>query len=122
MKTVQSLKVAALVPLGFMVLVLLTFGLGETLSGDLSGMMHFVPVVFAVLVAWLCWKRPLWGGVLLLAGVVFEVIAFWGILINRPPMWFWTLIIMILPLAFSGLLLLTAEWVKRIKQIGPATK
>ena len=100
MKTVQSLKVAAFVPLGFMVLVLLTFGIGETLSGDLSGLVHFVPVIFAVLVAWLCWKHPLWGGVLLLAGVVFEVIAFWGVLVGRPPMWFWTLIIMILPLAF----------------------
>jgi len=117
MKAVQSLKIAALVPLGFMVLVLSIFGVGETLSGDLSGLMHFVPVVFAVLVTWLCWKHPLWGGFLLLAGVIFEVVAFWGILGNKPPMWFWTLIIMILPLAFSGLLLLTAEWIKRIKQI-----
>lgn len=116
MKTVQSLKVAALVPLGFMVLILLILGIGETLGGDLSGLMHFVPVIFVALVAWLCWKHPLWGGVLLLAGVVFEVIAFWGVLVGRPPMWFWMLIIMILPLAFSGLLLLTAEWVKRMKQ------
>jgi len=116
MKAVHSLKIAALVPIGFMVLVLSTFGIGETLSGDLSGLMHFVLVIFAVLVAWLCWKHPLWGGVFLLAGVIFEVIAFWGILSNRPPMWFWTLIIMILPLAFSSLLLLTAEWIKRINR------
>jgi len=117
MKTVQGLKIAALVPLAFMVLLLLSFGIGETLSGDWSGLMHFVPVIFAVLVAWVCWKRPLWGGVLLLIGVVFEVVFFWGTLVGRPPMWFWPLIIMILPLAFSGLLLLTAEWVQHIKQV-----
>lgn len=119
MKTVQGLKIAALLPLIFMSLVLITFGVGESLSGDLGGLMHFVPVILAGLVIWLCWKHPLWGGVLLLAGVVLEVIAFWGVLVDRPPAWLLALIIMIMPLAFSGLLLLMAEWVGRLKQNTP---
>ena len=116
MKTIQGLKIAAMLPLGFMILILLAFGIGESLGGDLGGLMHLVPVVFVGLVIWLCWKRPLWGGLLLLAGALLEMIVSLNVLLNRPPLWYWTLIIMILPLAFSGLLLLMAEWVGRIQR------
>lgn len=115
MKTIQGLKIAAMVPLGFMVLVLLAFGIGETLGGDWSGIQHFVPVVFIGLVVWLCWEKPLWGGILLLAGAAFETFMFQRMLFNGDlseiiaP-----LLIMILPLAFSGLLLLIAHWVGHI--------
>jgi hypothetical protein len=115
MNTIKGLKIAAMVPLGVMVLVLLAFGIGESVGGDLTGLMHLVPVVFVGVVVWLCWKRPLWGGILLLAGAGFEALTFWKLFsmadaaaIISP------LVIMILPLAFSGLLLLAAEWVGRL--------
>jgi len=77
MKTVRGLKIAAMIPLGFMALILLIFAVGESVGGDLSGLMHLLPVVLVGLVAWLCWKRPLWGGILLLAGAIFEAVFFW---------------------------------------------
>jgi hypothetical protein len=77
--------------------------------------MHLVPVVFVGLVVWLCWKRPLWGGILLLAGALFEVISFWRMLTNADASAIISpLVIMIVPLAFSGLLLLLAAWIGRI--------
>jgi hypothetical protein len=115
MKTIQALKFAAMVPLAFMVLILLAFGVGEILGGDFSGIQHFVPVIFVGLVVWLCWKRPLWGGILLLAGAVLQAAMFWRLFIRAEageiiaP-----LVIMILPLAFSGLLLLLAHWLGRM--------
>ena len=114
MKTIRGLKIAAMIPLGFMMLILLAFGIGESVGGDLSGLMHLVPLVFAGLVIWLCWKRPLWGGILLLAGALFEAFRFRGAFVsaNQGSM-IWPLIIMILPLALSGLLLLTAAWIGR---------
>ena len=120
MRTIRGLKIAAMIPLGFMVLVLLMFGIGETLGGDLSGLMHLVPVVFVGLVIWLCWKRPSWGGILLLVGVLLEVIMFWRMFTSADTSAMVApLVIMILPLAFSGLLLLIAEWVGRIQHIAP---
>jgi hypothetical protein len=114
MKTIQALKISAMVPLGFMVLVLLLFGIGETLGGDLSGIQHFVPVIFVGLVVWLCWRRPLWGGILLLAGAVFEAAVFWRFFAEAEAgAIIAPLVIMVLPLAFSGLLLLLAHWLGR---------
>jgi hypothetical protein len=116
MKTIKGLKIAAMVPLGFMVLSLLIFGIGESVGGDLSGLMHLVPVVFVGLVIWLCWKRPLWGGILLLAGAIFEAVSF-GILLAdvEPGEVASPVIILILPLTISGVLLLAAAWVGRKK-------
>jgi hypothetical protein len=117
MNTIKGLKIAAMVPLGFMVLVLLMFGIGESMGGDLSGLMHLVPVVFVGIVIWLCWKRPLWGGILLLAGAVFEAITFWKLFSEADATAIIApLVIIILPLAFSGLLLLAAEWVGRLQR------
>lgn len=114
MKATHTLKTVAMLPLAFMVLILLLFGIGETVGGDISGIQHFVPVIFVGLVAWLGWKRPLWGGILFLAGALVEAAVFWRFFaeaeagaIAAP------LVIMVLPLAFSGLLLLLAEWVGR---------
>ena len=120
MKTVQGLKVVAMLPLAFMLMVLMMFGIGEMAGGDLSGAGHLIPVIFAGLIIWLCWKRPLWGGSLLMLGAAFEVFVFRDIfhapsleLVLAP------LFMMILPLAFSGLLLLTAAWLGRIDVIAP---
>ena len=115
MTTIRGLKIAAMVPLGFMVLVLLIFGIGETVGGDLSGIQHFVPVIFVGLVVWLCWKRPLWGGILLLVGALFEAVVFMGFLTKAEAgSIIAPLVIMVLPLAFSGLLLLLVHWLGRM--------
>lgn len=114
MKTMQALKVVSLLPLGFMVLVLLMFAIGESVGGDLSGLMHLVPVVFVGLVIWLCWKHPQWGGLLLLAGAVFEALSFWRLFLQADAAAIISpLVIMILPLALSGLLLLIVAWLER---------
>jgi hypothetical protein len=116
MQTIRGLKIAAMVPLGFMVLVLLMFGIGEVVGGDLSGIQHIVPVVFVGLVVWLCWRRPLWGGILLLLGASFFTLTFWRMFTSEDlSAMVAPLVIMILPLAFSGLLLLAAEGVGRIR-------
>lgn len=114
MKTTKALRIVALLPLGFMVSILLLFGLGEALGGDLSGLMHLVEVVIAVAVAWVACKRPRWGGVLMLFGAAFQTLRFWnmfqradGAAMTAP------LFIIILPLAFSGLLLLLVDWMDR---------
>ena len=116
MKTVKWLKIAAMVPLGFMVAILLVFAIGESVGGDLSGLMHLVPVGFVILVSWFCWKRPLWGGILLLAAAIFEAV-FFGISMRGagPGAVVSPIIIMIMPLTLSGALLLTAAWVGRNK-------
>jgi hypothetical protein len=116
MKTIKGLKIAAMVPLGFVVAILLIFAIGESGGGDLSGLMHLVPVVLVGLVIWLCWKRPLWSGILLLAVAIFEAVSFGILLADAEPGGVASpVIILILPLTVSGLLLLTAAWIGRKK-------
>ena len=114
MKTTKALRIVALLPLGFMVAILLLFGLGEALGGDLSGLMHLVEVVIAAAVAWVAWKYPRWGGVLMLLGAGFQTLRFWNTF-QRATASAMTapLFIIILPLAFSGLLLLLVDWMDR---------
>ncbi len=111
MKTIKGLKIAALVPLGWMALISLAFGIGETVGGDWSGLGHFVPLILVGLAIWLGWKRPLWGGALLLVGAVLMALPFsraWG----DPQEWLAPFLILILPLALSGLLFLFAGWLE----------
>jgi tellurite resistance protein TehA-like permease len=54
MKTSKILKILALLPVGWIVLVSLVFGIGESLGGDVGGLMHLVPVVVLGLAVWLC--------------------------------------------------------------------
>jgi hypothetical protein len=117
MKTVKGLKIAAMVPLAFMVVILLIFAIGESVEGDLSGLMHLLPVVLIGLVAWLGWKHPLWGGILLHAGAILEAVLF-GLAFRGagPGGVISPIIIMILPLTLSGVLLLTAAGVGRTRQ------
>ena len=85
MKTTQALKIVAILPLVFTVSVLLLFGVGEAVGGDLSGLMHLVEVLIVGAVIWLAWKRPVWGGALLLAGASFQIIRFWNALQQAGP-------------------------------------
>lgn len=115
MKTIRGLKIAAMVPLGFMVLMLLIFGIGEMVGGDITGIQHFAQLIVLGLIAWLGWKRPFWGGILLLgcAGLLAFVFVSMpaepdmGAVISQFT-------IVILPLAFSGILLLLAHWQGRM--------
>lgn len=118
MKT-KGLKIAALVPPAFMVLVLLAFGIGESLGGDLSGLMHLAQAAPVLLVIWLGWKRPLWGGILLLLGAAFKALTFWRQFPGADsPAMISPSVIMILPLALSGVLLLVSARLAKVKPSG----
>jgi hypothetical protein len=113
-KTVKGLKIAAMIPLGLIALIYLVFGIGESLGGEPGGWMHLVELVILGLVMWLCWKFPLWGGVLLL---VFSLVGGMQLLLVAPhslsPATSPVVLIRYLPMALSGILLLAAWWVKR---------
>jgi hypothetical protein len=88
-RTARWLAVVALVPLGLQVAVYLVFGIGEMASGDWSGAGHLVPAIATGVLGFLCWKRPLEGGVaLLLVGVITLLLTSGGaaILIVAAPM------------------------------------
>ena len=115
MKFVRSLKLLALLPIAFLGLVFLLFGLGEALGGDLSGLMHLVELAILLAAIWLCWKRPLWGGIFLLAVALFRLIALVPELFLRPPgsIWSPSLFLLILIPAISGGLFLWAGLLER---------
>ena len=83
--THQIAKRIRLVALGLVAVtvgMLLIFTIGEVAGGDISGLQHLLQAVPLVIVAWLAWRHPLWGGItlitvsLVLAGlyfVLFEV-------------------------------------------------
>jgi len=96
---VRGTMIAALIPLGLQAVVLALFGLGEMLSGDLSGAGHLLSLVATVLTAFLAWRRPLEGGIAL---VVMGLVAAAG---YRDLT---AIAIMSAPQLVSGLLFLTA--------------
>lgn len=113
MNTTKALKIVAMLPLAFMVAILLLFGIGEAMGGDLSGLMHLVEVAIVGAVVWLAWKRPLWGGILLLIGAALQTFNFWHAFQNADASAVIApLVIILLPLAFSGLLLLLVHWLE----------
>jgi len=115
MKTVSILKIIGLLPIGLIALVSLAFGIGESTGGDLGGLMHLVSFVIVGLAMWLCWKRPLWGGILLLAIALFRTLALIPELFLRPPgsVWSPSLFLLIIIPAISGGLFLYAGLLER---------
>ncbi|HLO16045.1 MAG TPA: hypothetical protein VK206_14530 [Anaerolineales bacterium] len=115
MKTAKIVKMIGLLPIGFISLVSLIFGIGESAGGDLGALMHLVPFVIMGLAMWLCWKLPLWGGVLLLAFALFRILALVPEFFLRPPgsIWNFGLFLLILIPAISGGLFLYAGLLKR---------
>ena len=111
MKNVKGLKIIALVPSALTMAVLLLFTIGETASGDWSGLGHLIQAVPIAFLMWLGWKRPLWGG------IFFLLLAFLGLLTFsdalQSPEWLAPLLIIIAPLLLSGLLLLGASQIKQ---------
>ncbi len=115
MSTAKILKIVALLPIGFMSLVFLFFGIGESSGGDLAGLMHIVQFVIVAFAMWLCWKYPLWGGILLLAWSLFRVLALIPEFFLRPPGSIWSpslFILTFLP-AIPGALFLYAGLLER---------
>jgi len=115
MKTISILKIIGLLPIGLIALVSLIFGIGESTGGDFSGLMHLVPFVILGLAMWLCWKRPLWGGILLLAMALFRAFALIPELFLRPPgsVWSPSLFMLIIIPAISGGLFLYVGLLER---------
>ena len=115
MKTVSILKIIGLLPIGLIALVSLVFGIGESAGGDWSGLMHLVPFVIMGLAMWLCSKRPLWGGILLLAMALLRALALIPELFLRPPgsIWSPSLFLLIIIPAISGGLFLYAGLLER---------
>jgi hypothetical protein len=64
--TGTRLKRAALVCLAIPMLVLTVFAVGEVAGGDISGLQHVVEILPLAALAWLGWRRPLWGGIALI--------------------------------------------------------
>jgi len=111
MKNIKSLKIVALIPPGLATAILLLFAVGETVGGDWSGLGHLVLAVPIGILMWLGWKRPLWGGILLLLMGLLVSFLFSNVL--RSPEWLATFLIMVAPLLLSGLVLLGASGLER---------
>src|SRR5574341_1891175 len=96
MKKVKGLKIAALIPLGWATAILLLFAFGETAGGDWSGLGHLIQAIPIVLLMWLGWKRPLWGGIFLLFLGFLASHSFSSLL--RGPGWLAPFLMIIAPL------------------------
>ncbi|MBL8062822.1 MAG: hypothetical protein JNK32_07385 [Anaerolineales bacterium] len=72
MKLSKGLKIAALALMALAGAFFMFMGVGEMLSGDLSGMIHLPPVALIILMMWFGWKKPLAGGLsmLVLGGLI----------------------------------------------------
>lgn len=66
MNNTWGTRIAALIFPGISLVILLLFAIGETVGGDWSRLGHLIQAIPIALLMWLGWKRPLWGGILLL--------------------------------------------------------
>ncbi len=115
MTTAKIVKIVGVLPIGFLALVSVIFGIGESVGGDLSGLMHLVPFILLALTIWLCWKYPFWTGIILLALALFRALALLPELFLRPAGSTWNsgLFLLIIIPAISGGLFLYAGRLER---------
>jgi len=106
MTKIKGIKIAAMIFPGIPLSILLLFAIGETVGGDWSGLGHLIQVVPIVLLMWLAWKRPLWGGISLLILSLIAAYSFANPL--RGTDWLAPLLIIVAPLILSGVLFLSA--------------
>jgi hypothetical protein len=111
MKNVKGLKILALIPSGIALAILLLFTVGESASGDWSGLGHLIQAIPIAFLMWLGWKRPLWGGILFLLLAFLALLSFSDALQSRD--WLAPFLIIIAPLLLSGLLFLGASQIKQ---------
>ena len=70
------LALVGLVIIGLNAALYLLFAVGETVSGDISGLAHMLPFALAALLAFLAWKRPLDGGIaLIILGILGTILS-----------------------------------------------
>ena len=100
------MKIVALIPPGAVVAILLLFAVGESVSGDWSGLGHLIQAIPIGPLMWLGWKRPAWGGIFLLLLSLLAAYSLADAL--RGPEWLAPFFIMIAPLLLSGSLFLGA--------------
>lgn len=115
MNTIKWLKLAGLLPLGFLGLIYLAFGIGESLGTEPGGWMHLLQVIPLLIGIWLCWKFPLAGGILLVAIAFVRLGAILPELWLRPPGSTMNpgMYLLNLPFLLSGALFIFAGWLAR---------
>ena len=109
------LRIAGLIPLAAQLAVYLLFGFGEMLSGDLSGAAHLLPGVATVLFAILAWRRPLDGGIALLASAALSAIPLIrsGLVAPEEGLLSPAMLIIVAPQLLAGALFLAAGLLSR---------
>ncbi|HSG42327.1 MAG TPA: hypothetical protein VLA72_04150 [Anaerolineales bacterium] len=111
MNKTKRMKIAALVFPGMPLVILLLFAIGETAGGDWSGLGHLIQAIPLVLLMWLGWKYPLWGGILLLVLSFIAGYSFANPLAGSD--WLSPLLIIVAPLILSGILFLSAAQLEK---------
>jgi hypothetical protein len=111
MQKTKTIKIIALIFSGLVAGIILLFLVAETVGGDWSGLGHLVQLIPVVLLMWLGWKRPLWGGILLLALSAIAAYTFANPLNGRD--WLAPLLIIVAPLTLAGLLFLGAVRIEK---------
>ena len=105
MNRTKRIKITAEIFPGIPLAILLLFTIGETVGGDWSGLGHLIQAIPIVLLMWLGWKRPLWGGISLLVLSLIAGYSFANPL--RGTDWLAPLLIIVAPLILSGILFLS---------------
>jgi hypothetical protein len=117
----KQLKIAGLVLLAIPALFLAALALGEgVVGGDVWGLQHVAQLAPLVVVAWLAWRQPFWGGVALIAlTLVFTVLYF--IFIHGFPLTtvLPTLALLFVPPLVAGVLFVLAARQDRQSMRGP---
>ncbi len=98
-------KIMGLILLIIPVLFLIVFAVGESAGGDLSGLGHLVQAAPLVILAFLAWKRPRAGGLLLIG--LGALLVLWFLLFTNNPERI-AIVLVFGPPIFSGLLFLMA--------------
>ena len=100
-------KILALVLLGLGVAFYLSFAVGETVAGEISGVQHVLPAAILAALLGLARRRPLPAGIVLLVLAVPLAVAYVVILVVRDLPLTWVFPVA-LPPVVAGLLLVRA--------------
>jgi hypothetical protein len=101
MNNTKGIKIVALIFLAIALVIFLLFAIGETVSGDWSGLGHLIQAIPIALLMWLGWKSPLGGGILLLMLSLIAAYSFANPL--RGTDWLTALLMIVAPLILSGI-------------------
>jgi hypothetical protein len=116
MKSAIRFKIAAVVILGVMILYWLYASLAAIIGGNSAAVSVLVQVIVVGILAVVCWKWPLPGGIsmVLLAAALamYYLLAYYSLDQVAGPLLF-----ICAPMAIGGLLFIEADWVtKRAKR------